>query len=45
MDKIKEFLQRNLKVTLVVTVLGVGVVIGYTADGCSVNVAQELVTK
>lgn len=43
MDKIKEFLKRHLKVTLMVTILGVGVVIGYTADGCSVNVVQEAV--
>jgi len=43
MDKIKEFLQKNLKVTLMVTILGIGVVIGYTADGCSVNVVQETV--
>ena len=45
MDKIKEFLQRHLKITLMVTIMGIGVVIGYTADGCSVNVAQEMVPE
>lgn len=45
MVKIKEFFQRHLKITLVVAALGIGVTFAYTADGCSVDVSQEMMAK
>lgn len=41
MNKVLEFLKKNVKLTVTIVVLGIAATLGFGANGCDVSVAPD----